>query len=73
MNIIWSKYVQGVKTLYFSRRLRFHDMFAEQYQTLFDLSKETAAQNSGNRLWSGCSGRRSSPLVPERRDYRAGS
>lgn len=41
MNIIWSKYVQGVKTLYFSRRLRFHDMFAEQYQTLFDLSKET--------------------------------
>ena len=40
MNIIWSKYIQGVKTLYFSRRLRFHDMFAEQYQALFDLSKE---------------------------------
>lgn len=40
MNIIWSKYVQGVKTLYFSRRLRFHDMFAEQYQALFDLSKD---------------------------------
>lgn len=37
MNIIWSKYVQGTKTLYYSRKLRFDDMFAEQYKTLFDL------------------------------------
>ena len=28
MNVIWSKYVQGVNTLYDTRKLRFHDMFA---------------------------------------------
>ena len=39
MNVIWSKYVQGVKTLYYSRKLRFDDMFAEQYKTLFDLDE----------------------------------
>lgn len=39
MNIIWSKYVQGTKTLYYSRKLRFDDMFAEQYKTLFDLDQ----------------------------------
>lgn len=39
MNDIWSKYVQGTKTLYYSRKLRFHDMFAEQYQTLFGLDE----------------------------------
>lgn len=39
MNVIWSKYVQGAKTLYYSRKLRFDDMFAEQYKTLFDLDK----------------------------------
>ena len=32
MNVIWSKYVQGVNTLYDTRKLRFHDMFAEQYK-----------------------------------------
>lgn len=37
MNVIWSKYVQGVKTLYYSRKLRFHDMFRMQYEPLFDL------------------------------------
>jgi ubiquinone/menaquinone biosynthesis C-methylase UbiE len=35
MNIIWSRYVQGTKTLYYSRRLRFDDIFAEQYKALF--------------------------------------
>lgn len=39
MNVIWSKYVQGAKTLYYSRKLRFDDMFAEQYKTLFHLDK----------------------------------
>lgn len=39
MNVIWSKYIQGVKTLYYSRKLRFDDMFAEQYQALFQLDK----------------------------------
>lgn len=39
MNVIWSKYVQGAKTLYYSRKLRFDDMFAERYKTLFDLDE----------------------------------
>lgn len=37
MNLTWSSYVQGEKTLYYSRRLRFNDMFMEQYKTLFAL------------------------------------
>lgn len=37
MNTLWSKYVQGTKTLYYSRKLRFHDLFSEQYRRLFDL------------------------------------
>lgn len=39
MNNIWSKYVQGTKTLYYSRKLRFDDMFAKQYKKLFDLDE----------------------------------
>lgn len=39
MNDIWSKYVQGTKTLYYSRKLRFDDMFAEQYKKLFMLDE----------------------------------
>lgn len=39
MNVIWSKYIQGVKTLYYSRRLRFDDMFSQQYKTLFGLDE----------------------------------
>jgi ubiquinone/menaquinone biosynthesis C-methylase UbiE len=37
MNNIWSRYVQGTNTLYYSRKLRFDDMFAEQYKALFAL------------------------------------
>lgn len=37
MSIIWSKYVQGAKTLYYTRKLRFDDLFSEQYKALFDL------------------------------------
>lgn len=37
MNIIWSKYVQGTNTLYYSRKLRFDDLFAKQYKQIFDL------------------------------------
>ena len=37
MNVIWSKYVQGTGTLYYSRKLRFDDMFASQYKALFAL------------------------------------
>lgn len=41
MNNIWSENVQGVMTLYLSRKLRFHDLFSEQYRKAFDLD-ETA-------------------------------
>ncbi len=41
MNDIWSKYVQGTNTLYYSRKLRFHDMFAEQYKAQFGLDEKT--------------------------------
>ena len=37
MNTIWSKYVQGTNTLYYSRKLRFDDIFSEQYKRLFAL------------------------------------
>ncbi len=40
MNNIWSKYVQGTKTLYYSRKLRFHDIFSEQYKSLFSLDTD---------------------------------
>ena len=37
MNVIWSKYVQGSETLYYSRKLRFSDYFASQYTSFFAL------------------------------------
>jgi ubiquinone/menaquinone biosynthesis C-methylase UbiE len=37
MNTIWSEHVQGIKTLYLSRKLRFDDMFFEQYQRTFKI------------------------------------
>lgn len=40
MNTIWSKYVQGTKTLYYSRKLRFDDLFSEQYRNLFQLDEK---------------------------------
>lgn len=40
MNTIWSDYVQGIKTLYLSRKLRFDDIFFGQYKTLFDIDME---------------------------------
>lgn len=39
MNTIWSEYVQGVKTLYLSRKLRFGDRFAEKYKELLGLDE----------------------------------
>ena len=39
MNTIWSNYIQGPKTLYYSRKLRFDDMFREQYKALFGLEE----------------------------------
>ena len=37
MNSIWSDHVQGIMTLYLSRKLRFDDHFFAQYDKLFDL------------------------------------
>ena len=39
MNTIWSKYIQGAKTLYYSRKLRFDDKFASEYKELFGLDE----------------------------------
>lgn len=41
MNTIWSDHVQGIMTLYLSRKLRFNDMFFEQYKSLFNLNHIT--------------------------------
>ena len=37
MNSIWSDHVQGVMTLYLSRKLRFDDQFFAQYDQIFSL------------------------------------
>lgn len=42
MNTIWSENVQGILTLYLSRKLRFDDLFFEQYQKTFALDKTKA-------------------------------
>lgn len=39
MNNIWSDNIQGIHTLYSSRRLRFADIFFEQYEKLFKIDK----------------------------------
>ena len=40
MNTTWSDYIQGIPTLYESRRLRFSDAFAPQFKALFALNAE---------------------------------
>lgn len=39
MDTVWSSQIQGVKTLYYSRKLRFDDAFAQQYKALFNLDE----------------------------------
>lgn len=39
MNTIWSSYIQGPMTLYYTRKLRFDDMFREQYKALLGLEE----------------------------------
>ena len=39
MNSIWSDNIQGIKTLYLSRKLRFDDFFFGQYKELFSLDQ----------------------------------
>jgi len=40
MNNIWSEHIQGIMTLYLSRRLRFDDAFFDQYDRLFQLDHD---------------------------------
>ena len=40
MNTVWSDNIQGVMTLYLSRKLRFDDLFSDQYRRLFALDPE---------------------------------
>ncbi len=39
MNTLWSRHVQGIMTLYLSRRLRFDDRFFPQYERVFGLDR----------------------------------
>lgn len=39
-NNVWSEHVQGIMTLYLSRKLRFDDIFFEQYKSVFQLDPE---------------------------------
>lgn len=48
MNTIWSTYIQGLGTLYNSRRLRFSDLFKKQYMNVFNID------NKDNLLEIGC-------------------
>ncbi len=32
MNTVWSEHIQGIQTLYLSRKLRFDDMFFQSYE-----------------------------------------
>ncbi len=40
MNENWSRFVQGANTLYYSRKLRFDDMFSAQFVEAFGLDRE---------------------------------
>ena len=42
MNTVWSEEIQGVLTLYLSRKLRFDDVFFPRYEPLFDLDRGRA-------------------------------
>lgn len=37
MNTVWSDHIQGIQTLYLSRKLRFSDAFFDQYKKAFDI------------------------------------
>lgn len=48
MNTVWSQYVQGINTLYYTRKLRFDDVFSDQYRRLFALDeKQTQKHDAG--------------------------
>ena len=50
MNTVWSEEIQGVQTLYLSRRLRFDDCFFGQYEKAFGLDRNSPL----NILEIGC-------------------
>ena len=79
MNVIWSKYVQGIKSLYYSRKLRFDDIFSAQYKRFFHLDESNPLKileigcgrvglDSADRR-SRCIGKRSPPLVSQCPNY----
>ncbi len=39
MNTVWSENIQGIQTLFLSRRLRFDGLFFEQYENAFSLDR----------------------------------
>ena len=40
MDTVWSEHIQGIMTLYLSRKLRFDDVFFPQYENLFSLDRK---------------------------------
>lgn len=48
MNSLWSSFIQGINTLYYSRALRFSDVYKEQYTKIFSLTERA------NILEIGC-------------------
>lgn len=44
MNTVWSEHVQGILTLYLSRKLRFDDIFFEQYKKSFHLDQSVGLE-----------------------------
>lgn len=40
MNELWSKQIQGIQTLYLSRKVRFNDLFQKGYESSFKLDKD---------------------------------
>ena len=41
MNTIWSDYIQGIDTLYFSRSLRFSDEYKNNYMNIFNIDDKS--------------------------------
>ena len=65
MNSLWSDNVQGIFTLYLSRKLRFDDMFFKQYRKLFDLDQDKELKILEIGCGPGAARRVTSPLVSE--------
>ena len=42
MNTVWSEHIQGIQTLYLSRKLRFDDLFFQRYEKAFGIDQNAA-------------------------------